>query len=54
MKSRDEYLIWEKQCALVNVDRGDVARAVKGLRASPALGHNRTLTLNPVELSFAA
>ena len=33
MKSRDEHLTWAKQRALISVDRGDFARAVKGLRA---------------------
>ena len=33
VKSRDEHLTWAKQRALISVDRGDFARAVKGLRA---------------------
>ena len=36
MKSRDEHLNWAKQRALISVDMGDFAQAVKALRADLA------------------
>ena len=48
MKSREEHLSWAKQRALINVDMGEFAHAVTGLReTSPSTRSQRAWCPRP-------